>query len=228
MPSYRFPSVFGSTSAGAPVRLTAKQAAGSPDIVGLIGRHCSVKTNDAMNVLMPVADGSEEMEVVIVADTFRRAKWNVVLAGLGAGAIRASRGVRLMPDVAWADVTPEDFNMLVIPGGWDGVMAMAKDERLLASVRAFMANGKWVGAICAGPLVLQAADVLQGRRVTCHPGVADELAQTSRLNDRVVVDGRLVTSQAPGTALEFALALVRAVEGDRKAVALAKEMVINI
>ena len=181
-----------------------------------------------MNVLMPVADGSEEMEVVIVADIFRRAKWNVVITGLGAGAIRASRGVRLMPDTAWADVIPDDFDMLVIPGGGDGVTALAKDERLLATVRAFMANGKWVAAICAGPLVLQAAGVLQGRRVTCHPGVAGELTQTPRLNDRVVVDGRLITSQAPGTAFEFALELVRAVEGDAKADELAKSKVVNI
>lgn len=180
-----------------------------------------------MNVLMPVTDGSEEMEIVIVVDIFRRAKWNVVIAGLGAGVIRASRGVRLVPDIAWADVMPDAFDMLVIPGGSDGVKALAKDERLLATVRAFMANGKWVGAICAGPLVLQAAGVLQGRRATCHPGVAGELTQTPRLNDRVVVDGRLITSQAPGTAFEFVLELIRAVEGDRKADALAKSMVIN-
>ena len=99
-----------------------------------------------MNVLMPVADGSEEMEIVIVADTFRRVSWQVTIAGLGAGAIRAARGVRLVPDVAWADVTPEAFDMLVIPGGWDGVMAMTKNERLLATARTFMANGKWMAA----------------------------------------------------------------------------------
>ena len=181
-----------------------------------------------MNVLIPVADGSEEMEVVIVADTLRRARWHVVLAGLAVGAVTAARGVRLMPDAVWADITPEAFDMLVIPGGSDGVMVLAKDERLLAAVRTFMANGKWVAAICAGPLVLQAAGVLKGRRATCHPGVAGELTQTSRLNDRVVVDGRLITSQAPGTAFEFALALIRAVEGDAKAAALAKAIVAAI
>ena len=180
-----------------------------------------------MNVLIPVADGSEEMEVVIVADTLRRVQWHVILAGLAVGAVTASRGVRLMPDIAWADVIPDAFDMLVIPGGGEGVKALAKDERLLATVRTFMANGKWVAAICAGPLVLQAAGVLKGRRVTCHPGVAGELTQTPRLNDRVVVDGRLITSQAPGTAFEFSLALIRAVEGDRKADELAKSMVIN-
>jgi len=181
-----------------------------------------------MNVLIPVADGSEEMEVVIVADTLRRAQWHVVLAGLCAGTVTASRGVRLVPDAVWADVAPETFDMLVIPGGSQGVVAMTKDERLLAAVRTFMANGKWLAAICAGPLVLQAAGVLKGRRVTCHPGVADELTQTPRLNDRVVVDGRLITSQAAGTTFEFALELIRAVEGDRKADELAKSMVVNI
>ena len=179
-----------------------------------------------MNVLMPVADGSEEIEVVIVVDILRRVPWDVMIAGLGAGAIRASRGVQLMPDAAWADITPEAFDMLVIPGGWDGVTALAKDERLLATVRTFMANGKWVAAICAGPLVLQAAGVLKGRRATCHPGVAGELTQTPRLNDRVMVDNHLITSQAPGTALEFALALIRAVEGDRKSDELAKSMIV--
>lgn len=180
-----------------------------------------------MNVLMPVANGSEEMEVVIVVDILRRVPWEIMIAGLGTGAIRASRGVRLVPDAAWADVTPEAFDMLVIPGGWNGVMAMTKDERLLATVRTFMANGKWVAAICAGPLVLQAAGVLKGRRVTCHPGVAGELTQTARLNDRVVVDGCLITSQAPGTAFEFALELIRAVEGDAKANELVRSMVVN-
>jgi len=165
--------------------------------------------------------------VVIVADTLRRAKWRVVLAGLAEGAITASRGVRLVPDAAWADIIPEAFDMLVIPGGSDGVTALAKNEHLLATVRTFMTNNKWVAAICAGPLVLQAAGVLKGRRATCHPGVAGELTQTPRLNDRVVVDGRLITSQAPGTAFEFALELVRAVEGDRKADELAKSMVVN-
>ena len=180
-----------------------------------------------MRVLIPVADGSEEMEVVIVADTLRRAQWHVVLAGFAAGAVTAARGVRLVPDVAWADVTTETFDMLVIPGGWEGVRALVKDERLLVTVRAFIANGKWVAAICAGPLVLQAAGVLKGRRATCHPGVAGELTQTPRLNDRVVVDNQLITSQAPGTALEFALALIRAVEGDAKAAELVKSMVVN-
>lgn len=180
-----------------------------------------------MNVLIPVADGSEEMEVVIVADILRRAKWHVVIAGLVAGAVTASRGVRLVPDIAWADVRPDAFDMVVIPGGSDGVKALAKDERLLATVRTFMANGKWMAAICAGPLVLQAAGVLKGRRATCHPGVAGELKQTPRRNDRVVADGRLITSQAPGTAFEFALELIRAVEGDRKAEELAKSMVVR-
>lgn len=181
-----------------------------------------------MNVLIPIADGSEEMEVVIVVDTLRRVPWNVVAAGIAPGPVTASRGVRLLPDAAWADLKPETFDLLVIPGGKKGVEALSRDERILAAIRQFVTQGKWVAAICAGPLVLQAAGVLKGRRATCHPGVAGELTQTARLNDRVVVDGRLITSQGPGTTIEFALAIIRAVEGDRKAGELAKAMIVNL
>ena len=176
--------------------------------------------------LIPVADGSEEMEVVIVADVLRRAGWPVTLAGIaGAGPIRAARGTRLVPDAAWSAVDPESFDLLVIPGGWEGVLALSRDARVLAAARAFLAGGRWVAAICAGPLVLQAAGLLAGRRVTCHPGVADKLTQTDRLADRVVIDGRLITSQGPGTALEFALALVGAAAGRDAAEVLARNLV---
>jgi len=89
-----------------------------------------------------------------------------------------------------------------------------------------MRLGKWVIAVCTGPLVLQAAGVLAGRRVTCHPAV--RLTQTRRLEDRVVVDGRLITSQGPGSSFEFVLAVIGAVEGREKADDLAKSMVVAI
>ncbi len=178
-----------------------------------------------MKVLIPVADGSEEMETVIAADVFRRVPWEVTLAGLKPGPITASRGVRLIPDAAWPDVRVEDYGLLVIPGGLEGVRAMAGDRRVLEAVRVFAASGKWVAAICAGPLVLQAAGILDARAATCHPGVADELTRARRLDTRVVTDGRLITSQGPGTALEFALAVVAAAAGPGRAAGLARDLV---
>jgi 4-methyl-5(b-hydroxyethyl)-thiazole monophosphate biosynthesis len=112
----------------------------------------------------------------------------------------------------------------MIPGGGPGVERLLKDARLLETLREFDRAGKWIGAVCAAPLALQAAGILRGRRVTCHPGVADRLTVTPRLDERVVMDGRIVTSQGPGTTMEFALAMVRLVDGDKKAQSLAQSM----
>ena len=173
-----------------------------------------------------MADGVEEMEAVIVIDSCRRVPWTVMSVGIEPGIVTASRGVRLMPDAVWAEIDPSAFDILIIPGGKAGTEVLSGNKRVLEAVRLFMRLGKWVVAICAGPLVLQAAGVLAGRRVTCHPAVA--LTQTRRLEDRVVVDGRLITSQGPGSAFEFVLAVIASVAGPAKANDLAKSMVVAI
>ncbi len=176
--------------------------------------------------LVPLANGVEEMEAVIIVDVLRRAQWTVTTAGVDEGVITASRGVRLVPDKSLNDVTPADFDVLMIPGGAAGVDRLMADTRVLEMVRAFDRADKRIGAVCAGPLVLQAAGILTGRRATCHPGVASKLTAATRLDDRVVIDDRLVTSQGPGTSFEFALAMVRLVDGSLKATAMAKGMVL--
>jgi len=177
-------------------------------------------------VLVPLARGVEEMEAVMIVDVLRRAQWTVVAAGLEDGPVTASRGVRLVPDRTWSDILPGRFDVLVLPGGGPGAERLAADERILNAIREFHAAGKWMGAVCAAPLVLQAAGILGGRQVTCHPGVAAKLTATARLSDRVVVDGRLVTSQGPGTCFEFALTLVRLIDGPAKATTLADALVL--
>lgn len=178
------------------------------------------------SVLVPLAHGVEEMEAVIIVDVLRRAEWAVTTAGVDDGVLTASRGVRLVPDKAWRDIRPSDFDILMIPGGAAGVDRLQADPGVLAAVREFAQAGKRIGAVCAGPLVLQAAGILGGRKVTCHPGAAARLTAAPRLSDRVVVDGSLVTSQGPGTSFEFALAMVRLVDGAAKADAMAKAMVL--
>lgn len=168
-----------------------------------------------IRALIPLAHGVEEMEAVIAIDTFRRAGWEVVSAGIYPGLIIASRGVRLMPDAAWDEIDPTSFDVLVVPGGSEGTAALCRDERVLEAIRHFMQSGKPVGAICAGPLVLQSAGVLAGRKVTCHPRVAPQLTRGTRLDHRVVVDGRLITSQAAGTTFEFALAIIESVDAEK-------------
>ena len=175
-------------------------------------------------ILVPLAEGVEEMEAVIVIDTLRRAGFEVVTAGLKAGPLTASRGVRLIPDTTLDEVDVCSFDALVLPGG-KGVALLKEDARVLEAVRTLHASGRWVCAVCAAPLVLQAAGILAGRKVTCFPGVAGQLTATDRCAERVVVDGRLITSQGAGTSLEFALEIVRQLGGEALARRVGEEMV---
>lgn len=177
-------------------------------------------------VLVPVADGSEEMETVIIVDTLRRAGLDVTLAALERRRIRASRGVTLEADTVLAEVDPDAFNVLLLPGGRPGTDHFCAHAGLLAIVRAFADSGRLYGAICAAPLALQAAGVLAGKRVTCHPATAAEIMVTEPVAERVVVDGQLVTSQGPGTTFEFALTIIELVAGVDKARAVAAPMVL--
>ncbi len=177
-------------------------------------------------ILVPLAEGCEEMEAVILIDTLRRAQFEVVAAGLKAGPLTASRGVRLLPDTTFDQVQALDFDAIALPGGNQGVQNLMADERVLTAIRALHGAGRWVCAVCAAPLVLQAAGVLEGRRVTCYPSAGEQLTVTRRLTDRVVVDGHLITSQGPGTSVAFALEIVRRLGGDELAEQVAAGMVV--
>ncbi len=178
-------------------------------------------------VLVPVANGTEEMEAAITIDVLRRAQWTVVVAGVDDGLITAARGMRLMPDKAWNEIHPPDFDILIIPGGGPGVERFLQFKPLLETIRDFYREEKWIGAICAAPLTLQAAGILDGKKATCHPGVSDRLTSTPRLRKSTVVDGRIVTSQGAGTTFEFALTIIQLVEGSGKARAIADSIVLG-
>ncbi len=178
-------------------------------------------------VLIPMAEGVEEMEAVILIDVWRRAGWQVVAAAVTPMPIRASRGVRLLADAEWETACLRtDFDLLALPGGLGGTEALCKTPSVLEAVRRFHSAGKYVAAICAAPLVLQAAGILDGVRATCHPGTADQLTATRWSPERVVRDGRLFTSQGPGTAFEFALALVAEIDGTAARDDLARGLVL--
>jgi protein deglycase len=162
---------------------------------------------------VPLADGVEEMEAVIVVDVLRRARWDVCTVAVDEQVVTASRQVRLVADQVWAAIDPAGYDWWIIPGGLPGTKRLLVEERLLEVLRAHDAHGKGLAAICAGPLVLQAAGCLAGRTFTSHPSVADQFQGLQRVDRRVVVEGNLVTSQGPGTSFEFALALVAAAGG---------------
>lgn len=165
-------------------------------------------------VLVPLAAGCEELEAVTVVDILRRAGVEVVTAGLVPGPVRASRGMVLVPDTMLDEVLRQEFDMIVLPGGMPGSEHLKNDARIIALLRRMAASGKWTAAICAAPMALHAAGVLEGRRATSFPGVLDQLQGTHRyLDNAVVVDGTVVTSRGPGTAMDFALTLVEVLSG---------------
>ncbi len=166
-----------------------------------------------IRALIPVADGCEEMEVVMVADTLRRAGWNVILAGLhGTAPVTASRKIRIVPDARWEELDLLSFDLLVLPGGAGGTKALCEHDGVQEAIRVFDIEEKWIAAICAGPLALHKAGILKGRAFTCFPGVEKEMRRPDRSDETVVTDRNLVTSQGPGTAFAFALKLIELLE----------------
>ncbi len=178
-------------------------------------------------VLVPLADGVEEMEAVIIIDVFRRAGWTVDAVGLKKGAVEASRGVKLMPDRMWEQIDPTAYEVIALPGGNLGTMNLMEDPRVLEALRVQHISGKLVAAVCAAPLVLQKAGIIDRKRVTCHPLATEHLTAATRVNESVVIDDNIVTSQGPGTTFAFALAIVELRDGRKKAEELARGMVLN-
>jgi 4-methyl-5(b-hydroxyethyl)-thiazole monophosphate biosynthesis len=179
-----------------------------------------------MRVLVPLAEGFEEMEAVILVDLLRRASIETVTAAMGDGqTVAASRGVRLVADTTWSAIDPRTFDLIALPGGMGGTRRLQHDERMLQALRDHHGAGKPVAAICAGPLVLQSAGLLDGREATCHPGVAGELTAARRRDARVVADGAVITSQGPGTAIDFALAIIERLAGRSAADSVAAGLV---
>lgn len=170
-------------------------------------------------VLVPLATGFEEIEAITVIDILRRAGVEVIVASLADGPITASRGTRHLADVSLDDVKVDALDMIVLPGGQPGTDNLRTDPRIQQIIATLQKKNRKLAAICAAPSVLAAYGALDGRAATSHPVARDEVAARARRysEDRVVVDGPVITSRAAGTAMEFAFALVEILCGPEKA-----------
>jgi len=176
-------------------------------------------------VLCLLAPGFEEIETITPVDLLRRADAEVVLASLSGSLLVVGRcGVAVQADVTLAEVAEQAFDLLFIPGG-PGVKQLREDGRAAQLARAYASAGKPVTAICAAPTVLADAGLLTGRRFTAHFSVHAELPGVLA-DERVVQDGRLITSRGAGTAVEFGLALVRELLGEAKEREVAEAIMI--
>ena len=165
--------------------------------------------------LVMLANGFEETEAVTTIDLLRRAGIEVVVAALAGDRARGSHGIELHADATLDDVLDASYDAVVLPGGQPGATHLAADARVLERLRNQAGEGRLLAAICAAPSVLAAAGVLSGRRVTAFPGALapDAAPRLELTGDAVVRDGNVITSRGPGTAIDFALALVDALEG---------------
>eukprot|EP00123_Amoebidium_parasiticum_P013617 comp22059_c0_seq1/m.32103 comp22059_c0_seq1/g.32103 ORF comp22059_c0_seq1/g.32103 comp22059_c0_seq1/m.32103 type:complete len:190 (-) comp22059_c0_seq1:823-1392(-) len=171
-------------------------------------------TKTALVVLAP---GAEELETIATVDILRRGEVKVTLAGLeGSQPVTCSRNVVIVPDESLDDaIMKGPYDMIVLPGGLGGAKANAASGKIKDILQEQEQGGRYIASICAGPIAFGSHKVAQGHQITSHPSVKDQLvAEGFRYSEaRVVTDGRIITSRGPGTSVEFALALVEALQG---------------
>jgi 4-methyl-5(b-hydroxyethyl)-thiazole monophosphate biosynthesis len=183
------------------------------------------------SVLLPLAAGFEEVEAVALVDVMRRGGIEVRIAyiddSLGHGkVVIGANGIGVKADTSIKTVISEDFDMMVLPGGWGGTYALAENPRVLELLKEFKEN-KVVGAMCAAPYALKKAGVL-GNDYTCYPGAKEEIDQPGYRDDmKVVTDGNVMTSQGPGTAVCFGLAIVERLVGKESMQAVKEGMLLD-
>lgn len=180
-------------------------------------------------VLVPLAPGFEETEAVAIVDVLRRAGLEVVTASIAERLVPGAHGIDVRADRLWEELDEGSVTAVVLPGGMPGTTNLRDDPRVVSLVRRLAEAGRPTAAVCAAPMVLAAAGVLaEGTAFTCHPSTRPALAEQGPLEDpRVVVDGHVITSQGPGTALEFALAMVEQLSGPERAADLAGAMLVT-
>ncbi len=180
--------------------------------------------------LVFLASGFEEIEALTVVDVLRRAGVDVTVAGLTPNVTEGKHGVKVVPDKSIDDVKVEDFDAVIAPGGNPGYKNLRKDPRVIDIVKKAFNSNKIVAAICAGPTVLSDAGILEGKACTIYPGMDQELEAGGGKpkHDIVVVDGNIITSRGPATALPFALKLAEKLTGKQVAEAVSKKMLANI
>ncbi|MDR2081055.1 MAG: DJ-1/PfpI family protein [Campylobacteraceae bacterium] len=169
-------------------------------------------------VLVPLADGFEEIEAVAVIDILRRGGVEVVTAALSKQSVKGANNIIVTADTLLENVKESDFDMIALPGGNEGHKNLAESVRLLEMLQAHEKAGKTLAAICAAPYVLKAAGILKGE-YTCYPSMENVIGLNGYAADKKVVlnDENIITSQGPATAIDFALFILEKLEGKLKA-----------
>jgi len=168
-------------------------------------------------VLVPLADGCEELEAISITDILTRAGVKVVTAGLKSGLVTASRGIRIMPDVTLDSVQNEHYDMIILPGGLPGADNLAADSRIIKMIQTQNKQSKFIAAICAAPKVFAVAKVIDDRQITHYPNALNDIPTNWQYSNKAIVtDGHIITGRGPGVAMDFALELAEILVGKEK------------
>ena len=167
-------------------------------------------------VLVPLANGFEEIEAMSIIDVLSRAGIEVVVAGLEKREVEGSNtGLKVIAHTVLDEVDVESLDMVVLPGGLPGSEYLAKSEKVKSIIKALSEKNKPVGAICAAPWALKEAGILEGKKHTNYPGFESHTGKDGYIADqKVVIDDNVVTSRGPGTAICFALEIVKMLQGE--------------
>lgn len=175
-----------------------------------------------MKILVPLADGFEEIEAVTIIDILRRAGMETVTAALKSNPVKGSHNISINADKIFDE--NEDFDIIALPGGMPGSDNLKNDIRIINIIKKISKSGGITAAICAAPIVLSKAGVLKDKKFTCYPGYEEEISEGKFINEPVVSDGLIITAKGAGCAPLFALAIVELVKGKQTAQELKKQI----
>lgn len=179
-------------------------------------------------VYMLLGTGFEETEAVAPLDLLRRAGVQIQTVGLNGKTVYGSHGIGIETDIEIGQLDLTDLEMVIIPGGLGGVASIRACEAAMNTLKFATDNGKFVGAICAGPTVLADLGITDGKNATCYPGCEDGMGSAKMVEGAAAVrDGNVITGTSAGTAIPFGLALIEALKGREAADAIAKQIVIR-
>jgi len=175
-------------------------------------------------ILVPLANGFEEIEAISIIDICRRGGLDVIVAGVDEKTAMGAHNIPIVTDCLITDVNVSGLDMIALPGGWGGTEALASNVTVQSILKQMKKSDKHITAICAAPYALNAAGVLSDN-YTCYPSIENKIRLEGYNNDQhTVIDGKVITSQGVGTAICFALEIVKTLKGDNTYKNLKKEI----
>lgn len=181
-----------------------------------------------ISVLIPLAEGFEEVEAITLIDLLRRAEFKVVTVSISSEKlVKGAHDISVESDKLLSEVTSDKFDAIILPGGMPGTLNLKASETLKTATLAWVLEGSAYGAICAAPTVLSEWGLMDDLNCTCYPAFKDQLGPAKYSSDKVVIDGNVITSQGVGTAIDYACAWVKYFKTPEDAEVLKRQVLAN-